>query len=442
MWRNWAGDQHCAPVELLHPARVEEVAAVVERAAGSRRSVRAVGAGHSFSDIALCNGHLLVLDRMDRVLDADRSSGLVKVEAGILSYALSRRLAELGLAMENLGDIDRQSIAGAIATATHGTGGRLRNISSQVAELELVSGDGSTVRIGEDDPDGLRAARVNLGALGVVVSVTLRCVPAFNLHGLDTSRPLEETLDRLEELIDANDHFEFFTFPHSDLALTRTNNRTDRPASPVSRRRAWVDDVLLGEHLLRAACELGRRVPRTIPALNRAVSRAFGTHDRVARSDRIFASPRNVRFTEMEYAIPRERLAEAVRRVRALIKERGFDVNFPLEARAVAGDDAFLSTAAGRPTGYVAVHVYRGMEWRPYFQAVEAIMDELDGRPHWGKRHFQTAASLRGRYPDWDRFQAVRARLDPDGRFSNAYTDRVLGRAGVAAQAPEAGAAA
>ena len=433
MWRNWTGDQHCAPVEVAHPASVDEVRAVVRRAAAAGRTVRAVGAGHSFSDIALCNGHLLALDQLDAVLDADASSRLVRVQAGISIHSLNRRLAEHGLAMENLGDIDRQSIAGAIATATHGTGGRLPNISSQVVEVELVGPEGDLTTIGKDDAETLRAARVSLGALGVITAVTLRCVPAFNLHGVDAPQPLDDVLARLDELIDANHHFEFFTFPHSDIALTRTNNRTERPPSPRPPPRAWVDDVLLAEHLFRAACEVGRRVPAAIPRLNRAISRAVGVNDRVERSDRVFASSRNVRFTEMEYAIPRQHLADAVRRVRALIPEHGFAVNFPLEVRAVAEDDAFLSTAAGRPTGYVAVHVYRGMEWRPYFGAVEEVMDELDGRPHWGKRHFQTAAKLAPRYPDWERFAAVRARLDPDGRFANPYTDRVLGRPGAAA---------
>ncbi len=157
------------------------------------------------------------------------------------------------------------------------------------------------------------------------------------------------------------------------------------------------------------------------------MTRLAGSSTRVDRSDRIFASPRLVRFTEMEYALPRAATPEAVRRVMALVPERGFDVPFPIEVRTVAADDALLSTAAARDSGFVAVHMFEGMAWEPYFRAVEAIMEELGGRPHWGKRHFQTAATLRPRYPEWDRFQAVRARLDPDGRFANDFTDRVLG---------------
>jgi L-gulono-1,4-lactone dehydrogenase len=390
--------------------------------------VRVAGAGHSFSDIALTDGSQLRLDRLTGVLDIDRSTGLVRVQGGITIRELNARLAEHGLAQENLGDIDVQSIAGAISTATHGTGARLRNISAQVAELTLVLADGSTLRCAEEiDSEVFRAARVGLGALGVIAEVTLRCVPAFTLRGVDAPAPLPDTLARFEELALGNDHFEFFVFPHAETALTRTNNRTDQPPRPRGRVSAYANDVLLTNHAFELLCRAGRRFPRRIPQLNRLVTRLAGAATRVDRSDRIFASPRLVRFTEMEYALPRERTPEAVRRVLEMVERRGFAVPFPIEVRTVAPDDALLSTAAGRESGFVAVHMYRGMAWEPYFHEVEEIMDELGGRPHWGKRHFQTAATLRPRYPGWDRFQAVRARLDPEGRFANAWTDRVLG---------------
>ena len=427
-WRNWAGDQSCRPAAVEIPGSIEEISEALTRAAAHDRRVRVAGAGHSFSDIALTDGSQLRLERLTRVLDIDRSSGLVRVQAGITIRELNVRLAEHGLGLENLGDIDVQSIAGAISTATHGTGARLRNISAQVAELTLVLADGSTLRCAEDiDSEVFRAARVGLGALGVIAEVTLRCVPAFTLRGVDAPAPLSDTLARFEELALGNDHFEFFVFPHADRALTRTNNRTDQPPRPRGRVSAYANDVLLTNHAFELLCRAGRRFPRRIPQLNRLVTRLAGAGTRVDRSDRIFASPRLVRFTEMEYALPRERTPEAVNRIMALVPSRNFAVPFPIEVRTVAPDDALLSTAAGRDSGFVAVHMYRGMAWEPYFRAVEALMDELGGRPHWGKRHFQTAATLRPRYPDWDRFQAVRARLDPEGRFANAWTDRVLG---------------
>jgi hypothetical protein len=241
------------------------------------------------------------------------------------------------------------------------------------------------------------------------------------------STPLANTLERFEELALGNDHFELFVFPHADTALTRTNNRTEAPPRPRGRGSAYLNDVLMTNRAFELFCRAGRRLPSRIPQLNRLVTRLAGRSERLERSAAIFASPRLVRFTEMEYALPREHTAQAVRRVLETVERQGFAVPFPIEARTVAPDDALLSTAAGRESGFVAVHMYRGMAWEPYFRAVEAIMDELGGRPHWGKRHFQTAATLRPRYPDWDRFQAVRARLDPEGRFANDWTDRMLG---------------
>jgi FAD-linked oxidoreductase len=431
-WRNWAGDENCRPRAIVHPGSIEEIAAVVDRAAREDLRVRVAGAGHSFGDIACSEGLLIVLDRFQRVLEVDRGSRLVRVQAGITIAQLSAQLAEHGLALENLGDIDVQSIAGAISTATHGTGARLRNISSQVTALTLVRADGSVLSCSEErDPELLRAARVGLGALGVLAEVTLRCVPAFTLCGIDVPAPLEQTLDRFEQLSLSNEHFEFFVFPHCDIALTRTNNRVAQAPQPRGRAAEYANDVLLTNHAFDLMCRIGRRMPNRIPEINRLVTRLAGSSKRIDRSHRIFASPRLVRFTEMEYALPRRHTTDAVRAIMDLIERRGFAVPFPIEVRTVAADDALLSTAAGRESGYVAVHMYRGMEWRPYFEAVEEIMDGLDGRPHWGKRHFQTAATLRPRYPDWDRFQAIRARLDPDGRFANAWTDRVLGSVGV-----------
>jgi L-gulonolactone oxidase len=430
-WRNWAGDEGCRPRAIVHPGSVQEIAAAVGRAARDGLRVRVAGAGHSFSDIACSDGLLIVLDRFQGVLDVDRESGLVRVQGGTTIALLNACLAEHGLALENLGDIDVQSIAGAISTATHGTGARLRNIPSQVAELTLVLADGSTLVCSQErDPETFRAVRVGLGALGVVVEVTLRCVPAFTLCGVDAPAPLQETLERFEELALANEHFEFFVFPHCDVALTRTNNRTEEPPRPRGKVAEYAGDVLLTNYAFELFCRIGRRLPSRIPEINRLVTRLAGSSKRIDRSDRIFASPRLVRFTEMEYALPREHTTEAVRRVMEMLEERGFAVPFPIEVRTVAPDDALLSTAAGRESGFVAVHMYRGMQWRAYFEAVEEIMDSLDGRPHWGKRHFQTAVTLRPRYPEWDRFQGVRARLDPEGRFANAWTDRVLGPVG------------
>ncbi len=428
MWRNWAGDQQCVPAAVEWPETVEQVQRAVTSAAAAGRTVRAAAAGHSFTDVACTDGTMLRLESMDRLLDVDRESGLVKVEAGIRLHHLCEELHRHGLAMENMGDIDVQTLAGALSTGTHGTGIRLGNLSAQVEAMELVLADGSRLECSRDsDPDTLRAARVGLGALGVIVNVTLRAVPAFTLNRLDHPLPLDETLPRIDELVAGNDHFEFYTWPHGGIALVRETKRDDGPPCPRSRAREWWEESVLENGAVSVMARTGRRFPSRIPALNRTISRLLTGSRKVDRSYRVFASRRRVRFTEMEYGVPYQHGVDAIRNVLETIDRRGFAVGFPIEVRFVAADDAYLSPSSGRETCYIAVHMYSGMDWYPYFRAVESIMDSYGGRPHWGKRHFQSGATLAPRYPEWDRFQAVRSKLDPAGVFSNEYTDRVLG---------------
>jgi L-gulonolactone oxidase len=423
MWRNWARSHHCAPAHHLRPGSRDEVRAAVAAA----RRVRVAGSGHSFTGAPLTDDTLLSLERLDRVLDADPGSGLVRVEAGITLAALSEELDARGLALPNLGDIAAQTLAGALATGTHGTGARLPNLAAQVEGIELVLAGGEERALTRADGDLLRAARVGLGTLGAVVAVTLRCVPAFALHGLDRPEPLEAVLADLQARADRHAHFEFWTFPHSDVALTRTNTPTDAPPAPPARAREWVGEVLVDNGAFSAVCRLGRRFPAAIPALNRFAAGAATRRERVDRSFRVFASPRLVRFTEMEYALPRARAVEAVRRVKAILERH--PVSFPLELRFAAADDALLSPAFERDTAYIAVHAYAGMPWEAPFREVEAVLAGWGGRPHWGKRSFLTAAELAPRYPGWGAWQAARAELDPARVFTNRWAERVLGRA-------------
>jgi L-gulono-1,4-lactone dehydrogenase len=430
-WSNWARNQTCAPAEIAHPGSEAELADLVKQAAAAGRRVKAVGAGHSFTSIACTDGVLVDLDRYDRVLGHDPRTGRVTVEAGISLHRLSDELDARGLALENMGDIDRQSVAGATQTATHGTGLRFRNLSSQIVAMRMVTGDGTVVEAtgpedGNENPDVFAAARVGLGALGVLSTVTLRCVPAFRLHAVEEPVPVDEVLADLDDLVAAHDHYEFYWVPHTRWALTKRNRRTDEPARPRPKVREWVDDMVLNNYAFGVLCRAGRWRPSLIPRLAKIIPNT-GRLDYVDRSDRVFTSPRTVRFYEMEYAIPREALPEALGRVRRLVDEIGMQISFPVEVRVVAPDDIPLSTAYGRETGYIAVHVYKGTPYDAYFSGVERIMDSYGGRPHWGKMHFQRAETLAPRYPRWDDFQAVRARLDPEGRFANPYLDRVLG---------------
>jgi L-gulonolactone oxidase len=418
-WTNWSGEQFCAPERIERPRSEDEVVAAVERASGR---LKVSASGHSFTDIACTDATMLRLDGLDKVLSVDGTR--VQVGAGITLNKLGRELAARGLAMENQGDIDRQQLAGALSTATHGTGIGFGNLSSQVVGMRMVTADGS---VRDLEGDELRAARVGLGALGVITSVTLQCVPLFTLKRLDLPAGLDETLERLDELVDPNDHFEFYGFPYTGRVMTRESERSDREPEPKGDFERFVETVVAENWVPGAVFWLGRTVPSIIPALNRRIVPLMGPGKVIDHAYRVYASRRDIPFTEMEYGIPREAAAEAVRRVVDLIERRRLPVSMPYEVRFTKGDDAYLSTAAGRDTCYIAVHQYRGMHFDSYFRGVEAIMSDYDGRPHWGKRHFQTAATLAARYPDWDKFLAVREQLDPERVFTNDYVARVLG---------------
>lgn len=426
-WKNWAGNQQCTPAAVDYPRTEAELVASVSRAAEAGQRAKVVGSGHSFTGVALTDGRQIRLDHYDRVVAIDHDHGLVTVQAGITLARLNELLAMAGLALPNLGDVQYQTVSGALATGTHGTGRNHQALSAQIRALRLVTADGSVLDCSPDhEPEVFSAARVGLGALGAVSTLTLQCVPAFDLHAFERPERIDGLLEDIDRHVDGNDHFEFYWVPHTGWALTKRNNRTDRPRE---RRPAWQEfynDVFLSNWAFGLLCRGGRIWPDAIPRLMRILS-STGELDYVDRSDRVFTTPRTVRFYEMEYALPKDAGPEALNRVRDFVDRSGLRLSFPVEVRFAAADDIPLSTAYGRDTCYIAVHVYRGTEYERYFKGVEEIMDSYGGRPHWGKMHFQTAETLASRYPEWDRFQAVRARLDPDGRFSNDYLDRVLG---------------
>jgi FAD-linked oxidoreductase len=415
------------------PSSEEEIVTIVRGAAERGEHVKVVGSGHSFTDIGCTDGCLIKLDNFNRVLEVDRDAATITAQAGITILQLSDALAHHGLAMENMGDVGYQTISGAISTATHGTGERFGNISSQVVGLSLVLANGEVMRCStETNRDAFKAAQVGLGALGVISSVTLRCVSAYNIRSVQEPRRLGELLDQFDDLCANNDHFELFWFPHTEWAQAITNTRTHEPLPDGHRRTgfgAYVNDILLENHafgMIQRAAQVRRE---WIPGLAAITAKTMSRKEMTDRSDRIFANTRLVRFAEMEYAVPRSRLIEAVRDIRTMIQRKRLLISFPVEVRVVAEDDIPLSPANGRATGYIAVHVYHKFEYEPYFREVEAIMNTHEGRPHWGKLHFQTASTLRQRYPQWDAFIEVRDRLDPHRVFGNAYLERVLGDA-------------
>jgi FAD-linked oxidoreductase len=429
-WQNWAGTATAHPARWARPTDPDQIAAAVRDAERDGLSVRAVGAGHSFTPAAATDGVALDLAGWHGIEHADRETGLVTVRAGTTLRELNARLTELGLAMTNLGDIDAQTIAGAISTGTHGTGARYGGIATQIAALELVLADGSLVSCSPTErPELFAAARIGLGALGVLAAVTLRCEPSFVLAADERPEPVDALLDSFDELADAHDHVEFHWFPYGRKALVKRNDRlpagtTPRPLSPL---RHYVEYELLENVTLAGMSRLGRAVPRLVAPLHRTVDRVLSARTYSDVSHRVFVSTRNVRFVESEYALPRAALCDVLRELRTEIPKLPDPVMFPLEVRVAAADDVWLSTAYGRDSAYIAVHQYLGMPYRRYFDLFESIMADVGGRPHWGKLHTLDADRLDRLYPRLADFRRVRATVDPADRFGNAYTARVIG---------------
>ncbi|WP_344792221.1 D-arabinono-1,4-lactone oxidase [Gryllotalpicola daejeonensis] len=432
-WRNWSRAESARPIRIETPSTPDAVQRAVQAAARQALTIKAIGAGHSFTGIAVAEGVQLLLDRLSGVVAVDEASGRVTLAAGTRLWQLPKLLAPYGLALQNMGDIDRQTIAGATSTGTHGTGGSFGGLATQITGLTLVTGAGELLRISEtENAELLPAARIGLGALGIVVDVTIQCVPAFSLQAVERPEPLPEVLDGYLERSAAADHFEFYWFPHTQLALTKTNTRlpADAPKQPLNPVGRWIDDELMANGLYRGLCALATLTPAMVPSVNRLAGRLTGDRSFTDASHRVFVTNRTVRFRELEYALPRAAVPEALRELDRLIERRGWRVSFPVEVRSAASDDTWLSTAYGRATGYIAVHRYY-RETRPdqleYFTEVEKIMVAAGGRPHWGKLHTRDAEFFAGAYPRFGEFLAVRDRLDPGRLFRNPYLDRVLG---------------
>jgi L-gulono-1,4-lactone dehydrogenase len=434
-WRNWAGTATATPARRAQPRSEGEISAAVKDAAAAGLPVRALGSGHSFTPAAATSGLALDLSLWTGVTAADTRTGLVTVRSGTTLRALNAALAEFGLALANLGDIDRQTIAGALATGTHGTGARLGGLATQVEALDLILADGSAVSCSATArPELFAAACVGLGALGVVSAVTLRCVPSFTLAADERPMPVEQVIEEFDALAAANDHFEFYWFPYGRQALVKRDNRIPDagPAAPARMpgwRRFWEFEVMENA-AFGTLCRVGRAAPRLIPALNRISSAALSARSYTDASYRVFVTPRRVRFVESEYAVPRESLPGVLAELRRAVPRLADPVMFPVEVRVAAADDIWLSTAYGRDTAYIAIHQYTGLPYRAYFDLFESVVATVAGRPHWGKLHTLDAGRLGPLYPRFEDFRRVRAEVDPEYRFGNAYLGRVFGPAG------------
>ena len=427
MWKNWSGYVECPQTPVRTPDDATQLSQLLADAARDGQSVRVAGAGHSFSPLVASDGVIVSLDRMQGIVDVDAATNVARVQAGTRLYALGAALAERGLAMENLGDINVQSIAGATSTGTHGTGLGFGNLATQIAALKFVTADGREVAASPaENPELFAGGRIALGALGVLSELSLRLVPAFRLKLERGGMDLEDCLAQADALVAANRSFEFYWLPHTESVLTKTWNVTDAPVDESGFGR-WVSDVLLENTAFGALCKLGKAMPSWCPALSRFCASMISRSEQVDASWSMLSTVRQVRFNEMEWSLPADRGAGALREIKALIARREFPLMFPLEYRWVKGDDLWLSPNFGRDSVHISVHQFVGMPFERYFDAVQAICLAHGGRPHWGKVHSLKAAQLSRLYPRWDDFLVLRERMDPQGRFLTPYLRGLFG---------------
>ncbi len=430
-WRNWSGLEEAVPQHVEAPADVAAVVDAVHRARHDGTTVKMTGTGHSFTAIGAPEHTLLTPGAMTGVLAVDRQAMTVTARAGTPLKDLNLALERLGLSLHNMGDIAEQTLAGATSTGTHGTGGVAAGLAAQLAALELVDGTGEVVRASaEENPDVLEVARVGLGALGILTSLTFRVEPLFVVEAHEQPMGWEEALTSYDDLVASAHHVDMYWFPHTDAMMVKQNHRTDlEPGEqePPSRLAAWREDELVSNTLFGALCRLGSRAPALVPRINRLAGHALSERRYSDLAHRVFVSQRRVRFREMEYAVPREVGLDVLRECRRVIDASDWRIAFPVEIRTAPADDVPLSTSHGRDSFYLAFHVPADTDHRAYFGGLEPVLREAGGRPHWGKVHTRTAADLAPAYDRFDDFLAMRERLDPDRVFANAYLRRVLG---------------
>lgn len=422
-WRNWSGRVECEPKKTFHPSSEDEIEWLVQDLHQTGGKLRVAGSGHSFSNLVETEATLVSLDEYTGILNMDPEAQSATVRAGTPLSKLGAELHSHGLATSNLGDIDKQTLAGAISTGTHGTGINFGVLSTQLSEIRLMTpGEGWIECSPEQNPEIFRAAQVSLGALGILAELTLDLEEHYRLREGVRKRSVEEVLKDIEELRDENRHFEFFWFPGTDTALVKTLNETDEPISE--------DGGLLGETvenaLFETLCRTGTWVPSLAPVLNRIAARGADERTAVGPPHEIFPTERSVRFNEMEYGVPAEDGPAVFRELRNWIESEHPEVQFPVEYRYVQGDDIPLSPAYGNDRAFLAVHKYHRKPYEQFLRGAEEIFKKYDGRPHWGKIHYRTAEELRNLYPEWETFRSVRRKLDPEGIFLNRHLEELF----------------
>lgn len=421
VWKNWSESVVAHPKTIFTPNDLEELILFVKQCAEKNMTIRVVGAGHSFTPLVATNEALVSLDNLSGVVEVNNKEKLATVWAGTRLRDVGPLLFEYGYAMENLGDTNAQSIAGATSTGTHGTGVNFRSISNQIEGLTLLTASGELIEINRNENNQyFDAARVALGMFGIIVKVTLRVVDAYMLQEKSYRLTLDKGLESLERLKKSNRNFEFFWFPYTNLIQVKTLNEVGTDVMPPERSHSF-KKLAVENGLFWILSEMSRNIPSTSRLVSKVSALGIPTGEEQNRSYIQYITPRLVKFNEMEYCVPEEAMADVIRDIESYFNRKKIDVHFPLECRYVKGDSIWLSPSYKRDSAYIAVHMYKGMDFSEFFEEVEEIFFAYDGRPHWGKMHTVQFDQIEKLYPKVDDFLKLRKKLDPNGMFLNEY---------------------
>ena len=419
--QNWGGNIKFTPKQICYPTTHDEVADIVKKAYQNCQNVRIIGSGHSWTNLIDTQDILISLDEYQGIVSLDKANYTAVVKAGTKLKLLGELLHEQELAMENMGDINVQSIAGALSTGTHGTGVTFKTLANQMLEITLVNGKGETVVCSEQqNRDLFKAAQISLGALGIITKIKLKLVPTFKLKYVSVKSTLDDALKNLDKYKAENRNFEFYWFPFTKTVQLKFVNETSEAVKNVGFAKKF-NDVVMENGVFGVLSRMSRAMPKFAPRVSKLSAWGISEGTYINHSHLIFATQRLVRFNEMEYNIPQENFTTIIKEIEACINTHQFKVHFPIECRWVKADDILISPASGRDSAYIAVHMYKGMEYKPYFEAIEAIFKKYGGRPHYGKMNTLNHNDFAELYPNWQKFNGIRQEMDPEGLFLNKY---------------------
>ena len=424
--KNWSENQHWNPTQFLQPLSEEEIVKIVQKAAENQQKIRVYGSKHSFTALNNSDEISLNLDKYQGIISIDKTTNYVTVKAGTKLFNLTNLLAKHNLALENMGDVDTQSIAGAIGTGTHGTGIQLGNISTQVIDIKFVNGLGKIVFCSENDNIELfKCMQISLGVFGIITEITLKCVPNYKLKLEKKAEKLDEVLLNLNSLNSTNRNFEFYWLPYTNAVQTKYSNLTKEKADKDNFLN-YFNDIIIENYVFKALCNSAKWFPKLNVGVSKFSAKFLSDSTKIKECKDVYATPRLVKFTEMEYNIPTEAYQDCIKDITKLINTKKFDIHFPIENRFVQKDDIYLSPAYKRDSAYIACHVYKGKEFKPYFNALEEIFSNYEGRPHWGKLHSKKADYFSEKYPMFEAYNKERKKHDPNQIFLNKHLQEVL----------------